>query len=320
MSNHLFDYTDTYEYMERLKQGLPPLIICVAVNGGIQGKEYNPNIPETPEEISDAVYDAYCAGASMAHIHARDPHNLPRATRSEDDWCEVLERIRQRCPDIILNATTGGDLEMTMEERLCCLKAKPDVASLNLTPDMCKFQLKERKAPLPHPREAYAFDGCLPFSYQQIEWYAKEMLKHGVKPELETYHSGGAAVMKFLIDHKLVEPPYWIQTVMGYQTASWPTVENVIQLVREFPKQTSWLCSGIGPHQLPMTTLAILMGGHVRVGLEDNVYFKRGELATSNAQLVARTVRIAQELNRPIATAVEARAMLGLKTNVPAHA
>jgi 3-keto-5-aminohexanoate cleavage enzyme len=138
------------------------------------------------------------------------------------------------------------------------------------------------------------------------------MKRWGVKPEMETYHSGGSWVMRDLIQQGLVEKPYWIQTVMGYQTSSWATPENVVNLVREFPEGSLWLCSGVGPHQLPMTTLAILLGGHVRVGLEDNVYYRRGELAKSNAQLVERAVRLSHELNRDVATPAQAREMLGL--------
>jgi len=109
----------------------------------------------------------------------------------------------------------------------------------------------------------------------------------------------------------LIEPPYWIQTVMGYQASSLPTVGHVLQLLQDFPDGTLWLCSGIGRHQLPMTTLATLMGGHVRVGLEDNVYYRKGEKA-DNAQLVRRAARIAHELNRNVATPHQAREMLGL--------
>jgi 3-keto-5-aminohexanoate cleavage enzyme len=118
--------------------------------------------------------------------------------------------------------------------------------------------------------------------------------------------------MQDLIRAGVVEAPYWIQTVMGYQTSSWPTFENVVSMVREMPENTLWLTSGIGPHQLPMTTFAMLLGGHVRVGLEDNVYYKRGHKATGNAQLVERAARLANELNRGVATAAQARSMLGL--------
>jgi 3-keto-5-aminohexanoate cleavage enzyme len=156
------------------------------------------------------------------------------------------------------------------------------------------------------------YDECLPFSYGLVSRFAAEMKKWGVKPEMETYHSGGPWVMNDLIKQGLIEKPYWIQTVMGYQTSSHPTFENVVHLLREFPEDTLWLTSGIGPHQLPMTTFALLLGGHVRVGLEDNVYYKRGEKAKSNAQLVERAVRIAHELNREVATPSQAREMLGI--------
>src|SRR6185437_4036744 len=103
------------------------------------------------------------------------------------------------------------------------------------------------------------------------------------------YHPGGLYVVQHLMEKGLLEKPYWIQTVMGYQTGSFPTVENTLQMVREMPLESMWLCSAIGPYQLPLTTLATLMGGHVRVGLEDNVYYARGQRAVSNAELVART-------------------------------
>jgi 3-keto-5-aminohexanoate cleavage enzyme len=309
-----FKYTDSFDFMQKTKEGMPPLIICVACNGGIQGKEANEFIPETADEIAESVQAAYEAGASMVHVHARDPENLTLCARTTSTWTDVLRKIRERCPEIIINATTGGGPGMTMEERLSSVHAKPEVASLNLAPDMSKFNLKERRAPLPNPRPALEIDECISFTYGQIHEFAAEMKKNGVKPELETYHSGCSWVVRYLIENDLIEKPYWIQTVMGYQTGSHPTVENVLQLLKEFPEGALWLCSAIGPFQLPLTTLAILMGGHVRVGLEDNVYYSRGRKAKSNAELVERAVRIAKELNRPLATPAQARAMLGLRS------
>lgn len=308
-----FDYTDSYEFMERVRAGMPPLIICVACNGGIQGKEANEFIPETADEIADSVHAACDAGASMVHIHARNPRNLTDGARDTETWREVLAKVRQSCPDIIINATTGAGPGMTMEERKSSLAAGPEVASLNLAPDMSQFKLKERRAPLPFPRPALEIDECIPFTYGQIRDFAGEMKRRGIKPELELYHPGCAWVLRDLIDHNLLEKPYWIQTVMGYQTSSFPTVENTLQILKELPKDSLWLCSAIGQFQLPLTTLATLMGGHVRVGLEDNVYFSRGRKAQSNAELVQRAVRIAHELNRPVATPAEARRMLGLR-------
>lgn len=308
-----FNYVNSYEFMDRIRTGMPPLIICVACNGGIQGKEANEFIPETAEEIAESVHAAYDAGASMVHIHARDPKNLTDNARNTETWKEVLSKVRALCPEIIINTTTGGGPGMTMEERASCLAAGPEVASLNLAPDMSQFKLKERKAPLPFPRPALEIDECIPFTYGQIEHFATVMKQHGVKPELEVYHPGCAWVVRFLIERNLLEKPYWIQTVMGYQTGSFPTVENTIEMLKEFPEESLWLCSAIGAFQLPLTTFATLMGGHIRVGLEDNVYYSRGRKATSNAELVARAVRIANELNRPVATPAQARSMLGLR-------
>ena len=314
MSEYMWRFADTYEFMEQTRRGMPPAMICVACNGGIQGKEAHAMLPETPDEIADSVYAAHQAGAAMVHVHARDSANLTLGAKCTDDWLAVNRKIRERCPDIVINNTTGGDLVMTMDERLSCLDAKPDVASLNLTPDMSRFVMKERRPPLPHPRAETEIDACLAFTYGIIEHFAREMQRRGIKPELETYHSGGAWVIRDLIERGLIQPPYLIQTVMGAQTASYPTPEHVIHLLRELPPETVWLCSGIGPFQLPLTTFALLMGGHARVGLEDNLYYSRGHKFADNAEAVKRVVRIAHELNREIATPIQTRQMLGLPT------
>ena len=311
-------YADTHAYLERVGK-MPPVIICCACNGGVQGKESNAALPESAEEIAESVGAAYDAGASMVHVHARDPLHLTRPATSTEVWLDVNRRIRQRCATIIINNTTGGGPGMTMEERLRCLPARPEVASLNLTPDMSKFRLKARPESLPDPHPEVVYDDCIPFSYNLVSRFAAAMKAGGVKPEMETYHSGGAWVIRDLIQQGLIERPYWIQTVMGYQTSSWATPEQVIQLIREFPEGALWLCSGIGQHQLPMTTTALLLGGHVRVGLEDNVYYRRGELAASNAQLVQRAVRLAHELGREVATPAQARQMLGISATPSAY-
>lgn len=312
MLPQVFRYTDSQDFMERVRIGMPPVIICVACNGGIQGREANDALPETAEQIADSVGAAYDSGASMVHIHARDPKDLKGGARDVEPWREVLQKVRERCPEIIINATTGGSPNMTIEERACSLDACPEVASLNLAPDMSRYRLRERLAPLPHPRPALEIDECVAYTYGYIHDLAAKMKERHIKPELEIYHSGCAWVVRYLIENDLLQKPYWMQTVMGYQTGSFPTVENVLQLLKEFPEESLWLCSAVGPFQLPLTTLATLMGGHVRVGLEDNIYYARGQKAKSNAELVQRSVRIAHELNRAVATPAQARSMLGL--------
>lgn len=309
----IWRYADSQAYVDQVKQGLPPVMVCVACNGGVQGKEYHGALPETPGEIAESVQGAYEAGATMVHVHARDPGDWTRGARSVKDWREVNARIRELCPDIVINNTTGGDLAMTMEERLLCIDAGPEVASLNLTPDMSRFTLRARTAPLPNPRNEVTYDVCIPFTYGLVEDFARQMQGRGIKPELETYHPGGAWVIRNLIDKGLIEPPYLIQTVMGVQTSSYPTPEHVLHLLRDLPDQTVWLCSGIGQFQWPMVTLALIMGGHARVGLEDNLYLARGRKLRDNAEAVERVVRIAKELNRDIATPAQTRQLLGLR-------
>ena len=306
-------YADAMAFQQRVRQGFGPMMICVAVNGGIQGKETNTALPETTAEIAQSTWEAYRAGATMVHLHARSKANHTEGARTAAEWREVIQAVRDRCPDIVINATTGGDLSMSMDERLCSLDAEPDIASLNLTPDMSRFRIKARPASLSFPRPEAEVDICVPFTYGLIETFADEMRERGIKPEFEIYHTGGSQVLRGLIDRGLAQPPFLVQTVMGTQTASYPTPDNLIHLVRELPKDTVWLTSGIGPFQLPMTTMAMLMGGHVRVGLEDNIYYAKGRLLSSNAEAVERTVRIANELGREIATPAQTRRLLGLR-------
>jgi 3-keto-5-aminohexanoate cleavage enzyme len=298
--------------MEQVQGGFDPVIITCAVDGGIQGKEANSALPETPEEIADQAHQAYNAGASMVHIHARDPGKRWDTTLDPEICLEVNSLIRQRCPDLIINNTTGGGPTTTMEDRFRCLEARPEMASLNMGPDMSRFQMKERKAPLEHPHETLSFDVCLPFTYGIIEGLATKMQEFGVVPEMEMYHGGNYWVSRDLIDNGLVKPPYVFQFVMGYQTSVWPTPENTMDLIRDLPAQSVYFIAGIGIYQLPLNTLSMILGGHVRVGLEDNVYHSRGRKFTGNGEAVERAVRLARELNREVATPTQAREIMGL--------
>ena len=311
MSKYYWKYDDSYEFMEHVID-MPPAIICVAINGGVQGKETNINIPETVEEIAQSAKEAYDAGASMIHVHARKPDCLWKGANTKEQWWDVNKRIRELCPEIVINNTTGGSSGQPFDEKLACLDANPEIASLNIVPDMEISIVKERKAPLLHPHPRLVFNETTAYTYENISFFASEMQKRNIKPEIETYHPGGAWVINHLIEKGLIEAPYWIQTVMGYQTSSYPTPGHMLSILKDLPKDTIWLSSGIGQYQIPMTTMALLMGGHARVGLEDNVYYSRGNKAKSNAQLVARTARIIKELNRTVATPKETREMLGL--------
>ena len=313
MEEFIWDYRDPYEWMRRTQtSSFPPLIVCCAVTGGIQGKEANPNLPETPEEQAEQIAEAYQAGASMVHSHVRDPNCWYNCSGDPEQYRLANGLIRERCPEIIINNTTGGGPGMTPQERLCVLEANPEVATLNMGPDVMKMTLKERPALLPNPRSETKIEGCTPIDYAEVNLFATEMKKRGIKAEMELYQPGHYWTAWDVINQGLVEPPYLFQFVMGYQTSFYATPQNLLSFINELPKHSVYEVAGLGPYQLPMTVMSIIMGGHVRVGMEDNVYLRKGRLLKSNAEIVERIVRIARDMNRAIATPAQARQMLGL--------
>lgn len=305
------DFSNAYEWLERVQE-MPPLIITAAINGGVQGKEANPAIPESPEEIAASTRDAYNAGASVAHIHARNPACLYENTCSSEVYLAINAKVRSLCPEIVINNSTGGGLTTRIEERFDVLKARPELASLNVGPDMVRMKLKPRGKPFLHEHEALSFDECTPYTYGFIDELVSRMNAAGVKPEMELYHPGQYWVTRELIRKGMIKPPYLFQFVMGYQTSSFPTPENLINLVNQLPPNARFSVIGIGMYQWLMTTMGIILGGNVRVGLEDNVYEGRGKLLASNARAVEKITGIAKELGRRIATPTEARELLGL--------
>lgn len=307
-----WNYSDPFEWMERNRTGFGPLIITCAVNGGIQGKESHPALPETPAEIADQAREAVDAGASTIHIHGRAPDNLATNARDAETYLEINARVREACPDVIINNSSGGGPETTMEERFESLDGLPEMASLNLGPDMSRFRVPERPDSLPDPHPAQEFDCIIPFTYGIIDRLASLMAERAIKPELETYHSGQFGVSRDLIARGLLKPPYVHQFVMGYQTSVLPTPGHLLQMLADLPRESLFFVCGIGQYQLPMTTMSILLGGHVRVGLEDNVYYSRGRKLRGNGEAVERVAGIAESLGREIASPAEARAILGL--------
>jgi 3-keto-5-aminohexanoate cleavage enzyme len=294
---------------------MPPLMISVAITGGIHGKESNPNLPETPKEQAQAAYEACKAGAAIVHIHAREPKKGYAApSTNPEHYNETNKRIRELCPDIIINNTTGGGLGLSTEERMRSLEANPEIASLNMGPLAWKALFKKREQPLSGRPDDVLMDSIWPptFSWNETELFAKRMLEKNIKPEMEVYHQGQFQLVYNLIDKYLVKKPYLIQFVMGAPSAVLPTPSNLISMLVHVPQGSIISVAAMGPFQLLLTTIATATGLHVRVGLEDNIYYKKGELAKNNAQLVKRTVRIAKELNRGIATPTQAREMLAL--------
>jgi 3-keto-5-aminohexanoate cleavage enzyme len=269
---------------------LAPLIVTAALVGAETTRKHNPNVPLTPEEIASDAYECWRAGAAMVHVHVRDAHGEP--TQDRETFRRVIDLIRERC-DVIIQVSTGGAVGMSPDERLQPVTLSPEMATL--TCGTVNFGEEIFVNPFP-----------------MIRHFAETMREYGVRPEIEVFDSGAVATADRLISLGLVDPPLHYDFVMGVPGGVPPTVGHLMCLVDSLPAGATWTVAGIGRHQLPLATMAIVLGGHVRVGLEDNVHYSRGVLAAGNAQLVARIARLSAELGRPLATPAEARQMLRL--------
>jgi 3-keto-5-aminohexanoate cleavage enzyme len=266
------------------------LMITAAVVGAEITRNQQPNLPITPEEIADAAYACYRAGASICHLHVRNDDGTP--TQDRERYRATIAEIRKRC-DIIVQVSTGGAVGMTAEERLQPIELNPEMATL--TCGTVNFG-----------------DDVFWNGPKDLERFADMLKTHRVRPEFEIFDAGMVSNALNLYRKGLVEPPFHFDFVLGVPGALPASAKNLLFLVESLPEGATWSVAGIGRHQLPMATLAIVLGGHVRVGFEDNIYYRKGELAQSNAQLVERVARMAAELDRPLATPDEARKILGI--------
>ena len=279
---------------------LPPnkVIITVAQTGALVTKKLNPGVPEQPEEIAASAYDCYNEGAAIVHIHARDKDGV--TTGSADVFRDIHERIRKICP-LVIQDSTGGGANLTVEQRTECLEAYPEMASLNMGTLV---------------RTLGAGAGTVWMnSRADIESFVKRMNQFGVKPEMEVYNLAMLHEVNILIEKGLIQKPYYVDLILGmqYQGALQADIRHFNTYLQNLPEDTMFNTLGVGAIQASLGTLGMINGGAVRVGLEDNIYYAKGELAKSNAQLVARIVRIARELGKEPATPDEARQILGLK-------
>jgi 3-keto-5-aminohexanoate cleavage enzyme len=265
------------------------LVITVAAIGAEVTRETQPNLPLLPEEVGAEYARAYDAGATVAHIHGRRPDGTP--TQDRETFRAYAEAIRARCP-IIRQFSTGGAVGMSVEERIEALDLRPEMATLTL--GTCNFGED-------------VFENSLP----TIRTILERIRRYGIVPELEIFDDAMLATADMLFARGLLSAPAHFDFVLGVPGAAAATPESLVRYARAIPAGCTWSVAGIGRHQTRMAALAIAMGGHVRVGFEDNVFYRKGELATSNAQLVERVVRVAREIGREPATIGEARAMLG---------
>lgn len=284
--------------MSYIKLPANKVIITVAQTGALVTKKMNPAVPEQPEEIAASAFDCYNEGAAIMHIHARDKEGV--TTGSADIFRDIHERIRKRC-NVILQDSTGGGANLTIEQRTECLEAHPEMASLNMGTMV---------------RTIGAGAGTVFMNTRaDIEAFVKRMNQFGVKPEMECYNLAMVQEAGLLIRKGLLEKPYYLDLILGmaYQGALQYDPSLFQTYLQYLPDDCMFNSLGVGPAQTPVATLGMIFGGAVRVGLEDNLYYTKGELAKNNAQLVARVVRIARELGKEPATPDEARVILGLK-------
>jgi len=265
------------------------LIITVAPTGSIPKKKNTPHVPITIEEIVTCALRCEDEGASIVHIHIRDEDENP----SDDPqiFHEIVNRIRERS-HLIIQVSTGGRAGTDLESRIQRLQMCPEMASL--TTGSVNF-----------PNSAYVNPPNL------IEALAKEMHRLAIKPEMEIFDLSMINNAVVLADRSLADRPLHFNFVMGLRGAMPAKIEHLVHLSNGLPAESTWTVSGIGAAQLKMNLHAVLMGGHVRVGLEDNIYYKKGELAT-NERLVERIVRLSRELGREVATPDEARKILSI--------
>ncbi|WP_127578784.1 3-keto-5-aminohexanoate cleavage protein [Paenibacillus koleovorans] len=267
------------------------LIITAAVTGGVTTVQQNPNLPISPEQIAQSVYDCWNAGASIAHIHAREEDGTP--SQKVELYAEIADLVRARC-DIIVNFTTTGWGQAGDEEsRLGPLACKPEIGTFT-------------------PGSMNRKDSLMINSPSFVRKLGRRMLEHGVKPEIEIFDFGMIDQALKLAKEGLLTGRLLFQFVLGVEGGIPATTKNLQHLSESIPAGSAWSVAAVGRGQLPMNLMGIVMGGHIRTGFEDNVYYKYRELAKSNAQLVERLVRYAEELGRPVAKPSEARAILGL--------
>ena len=298
------------------------IIITCAVTGAIHTPSMSPHLPITPQQIAQSSIEAAEAGAAIIHLHARDPET---GEPSPDPalFHAFLPVIKQST-DAVLNITTGGGMNMTVDDRLAApLLAKPEMASLNMGSmnfniSGAAARVKEWKFEWEKPYLERTVNHIFRNTFQDIEQIVERLGKgHGTRFEFECYDVGHLYNLAHMLDRKVVEGPLFVQTIFGILGGMGAEPRNLMFMKetadRLFGDQMVWSVLAAGRHQMPFTTMAGIMGGNVRVGLEDSLWIGPGQAATSNAQQVAKIRRILEELGHEIATPAEARAMLALK-------
>ncbi|MFX0073927.1 MAG: 3-keto-5-aminohexanoate cleavage protein [Candidatus Hermodarchaeota archaeon] len=271
------------------------LIITAAISGAEVTKDNNPNVPYTVKEIGIEAEKAFLAGASVIHLHVREDDGTPTQDLKRFQAC--VNEIKKRCPDLIILPSTGGAIGMSNEERLqpIFMNPSPEIATL----DMGTMN--------------FGGDDIFVNTENTIIIFAKEMNSRGIKPELECFDKGMIDMALRLHKKGYIKEPMHFNFMMGVVGGMAATPRNLLFLINSIPNGSTFCVGAIGKHEFPMVALSIALGGHARVGFEDNIFLSKGVLAESNSDLVEKVVRISQELGRNIASPYEARYILGLR-------
>jgi len=306
----------------RRKAAKRKVIVTCAITGAIHVPAQTPHLPITPDEIAADAVAAAEAGASILHLHARDPAT-GRPTPDPDVFMRFLPRIKQQT-DAVVNITTGGGQGMTLDERLAAaVRAEPEMTSLNMgSMNFGIYPIAERHLSWKHDWEKPYLEASRDFIFRNTFADLETIMKRlgqglGVRFEFECYDVGHLYNLAHMVDRGFVEPPFFVQTIFGILGGIAAEPAHLLHMRqtadRLFGNAYHWSVLAAGRHQMGFCTQAALMGGHVRVGLEDSIYIAAGELATGNAQQVAKIRRIIEELSLEVATPAETRAMLALK-------
>ena len=298
------------------------VIITCAVTGSIHTPTMSPHLPITPDEIADASIGAWEAGASIIHLHARNPED-GSPTPDPDVFMEFLPRVKQ-ATDAVGNISTGGGHGMTVQQRLeAAVKASPEMTSLNMgSMNFGLFPILDKMSDFQHDWEPKYLENSRDFifrnTFKDIEYILKELGEgHGTRFEFECYDIGHLYTLAHFLDRGLVKPPLFVQSIFGILGGIGADEENLMHARRIakklFGNDYQWSVLAAGRHQMNFVTMAAMLGGNVRVGLEDSLYIGKGKLAESNKDQVAKIRRIIEDLSLEVASPKEAREMLGLK-------
>lgn len=296
------------------------VIITAAITGAVHIPSMSPYLPDTPDKIIDEAVAAHAAGAAVVHLHARDPKD-GRPSSDPKLMKYITDGVRERC-GVVVGITTGGAIGMGIEERLASVPVcKAELASCNagsvnfcFSPIADKIKEPKYDWEIPFVKNTYT----VPFAntFQDIEDYIRVMAENGTKPEFEVYEAGMLSNIAWFVKKGMLKAPVYLQFVLGVMGGLPATVDNLLFLYNTAQKVLGdgfvWSCAAAGKDQFDIVTAAMVLGGNLRVGLEDNLYLAKNVLAKSNAEPVAKMAEVARLLNREPATPDEARQMLGL--------